>query len=306
MYNGIINVFKEKGYTSHDVVAKLRGILKMKKIGHTVTLDPDATGVLPVCLGSATKLCDLLTDKDKKYHVIFTFGFTTDTQDVSGKRLKECDVLELRKELSDEVILKAIHSFVGPYMQKPPMYSALKVNGQKLCDIARAGIEIEREKRLVTIYSIEDIRIDYPKVSMTVACSKGTYIRTLCEDIGTSLNTYACLLELTRTRVKDFFIKDALKISEIEEKVKTLTILEYIYPVESFFTENKKVYLKENAYKYIDNGNSIENSENFLVNIHDFLDKERVNIYTEDKFRAVYEYIESDNILKPYKMFIDK
>ena len=195
MYNGVIIVNKEKGFTSHDVVAKLRGILKQKKIGHTGTLDPDATGVLPVCLGHATKLCDMLTDKDKTYETVMLLGSVTDTQDISGQVLKSVDVDSLRDngELTDDQILEVIESFVGDYNQIPPMYSALKVNGKKLYELAREGIEIERKARLVKILAIENVRIEFPRVYMTVSCSKGTYIRTLCHDIGEKLMCGACM-----------------------------------------------------------------------------------------------------------------
>ena len=179
MLNGILNVYKEKGYTSHDVVAKLRGIAGQKKIGHTGTLDPQAEGVLPVCLGKATKVCDLLTDKDKVYEAVLLLGQTTDTQDTTGTVLEQSAVT-----CSEEEVKKAIMGFVGAYEQIPPMYSALKVNGKKLCDLARNGIEVERKPRPIQIYEIEIEDIELPRVTMRVHCSKGTYIRTLCHDIG--------------------------------------------------------------------------------------------------------------------------
>ena len=180
MYNGIINVYKESGFTSHDVVAKLRGILHQKKIGHTGTLDPEATGVLPVCLGNATRLCDIITDKSKEYRAVLLLGISTDTEDATGKILSRKAVNVTEKDIE-----KTINSFVGKYNQVPPMYSALKVNGQKLCDLARKGVEIERKPREVFIYDIIIEKIDIPEVTMTVKCSKGTYIRSLCRDIGT-------------------------------------------------------------------------------------------------------------------------
>ena len=179
MYNGIINIYKEKGFTSHDVVAKMRGILRQKKIGHTGTLDPDATGVLPVCLGSATKLCDMLTDRDKEYEAVMQLGISTDTQDLSGEVLEECPVT-----VTEEEVRNAILSFIGDYDQIPPMYSALKVNGKKLYELARAGKEVERQPRAVTIYDITILDMKLPEVTFRVSCSKGTYIRTLCYDIG--------------------------------------------------------------------------------------------------------------------------
>ena len=180
MYNGIINVYKEKGYTSFDVVARMRGICGQKKIGHTGTLDPDAEGVLPVCLGKATKVCDMLTDSDKVYRAVMQLGIETDTQDLTGTVLSACEV----PVLTETEIRDVIRTFQGEIMQVPPMYSALKVNGKKLCDLARAGVTVERKARPVTIYEIRIERVELPEIELTVSCSKGTYIRTLCHDIG--------------------------------------------------------------------------------------------------------------------------
>lgn len=212
MMDGIINVYKEKGYTSHDVVAKLRGILRMKKIGHTGTLDPDAEGVLPVCLGKATKLCDLLTDKTKTYQAVMLLGQETDTQDTTGAVLAQYPV-----NATEEEVREAVESFLGPYMQVPPMYSALKVNGKKLYELAREGKEVEREARPVEIFEIHVDSIELPRVTMTVTCSKGTYIRTLCYDIGRKLGCGGCMEHLLRTCVDRFELADSLKLSQIEE-----------------------------------------------------------------------------------------
>ena len=173
--DGIINVYKEKGFTSHDVVAKLRGILRMKKIGHTGTLDPAAEGVLPVCLGKGTRLCDMLTDKTKTYRAVLLLGKETDTQDTTGAVQAEYPV-----HVTEEEVREAILSFLGDYMQIPPMYSALKVNGKKLYELARQGKEVEREARPVQILDIQIESIELPRVTFSVSCSKGTYIRTLC------------------------------------------------------------------------------------------------------------------------------
>ena len=150
--DGILNIYKEKGFTSHDVVAKLRGILKTRKIGHTGTLDPDATGVLPVCIGRATKLCDMLTDKNKDYEAVIRFGLTTDTEDISGNVIKTREYNGTKEEIRDTIL-----SFKGDIYQIPPMYSAIKVNGHKLYELARKGIEIDREARKCTIYDIDII-----------------------------------------------------------------------------------------------------------------------------------------------------
>ena len=151
MINGIINIYKEKGFTSHDVVAKLRSITKQKKIGHTGTLDPDAEGVLPVCFGKATRLCDMLTDKNKTYETVLLLGKSTDTQDITGTVLEECDT----DRLTEEAVKSCILGYEGEYEQLPPMYSALKVNGKKLYELAREGIEVERKTRKVIIFQIE-------------------------------------------------------------------------------------------------------------------------------------------------------
>lgn len=212
--NGIINVYKEKGFTSHDVVAKLRGILHMKKIGHTGTLDPDAVGVLPVCLGKGTGLCSMITDWTKTYEAVMLLGTVTDTQDTSGTVLKTREVNVTKRQ-----ILEVCSSFEGEYDQIPPMYSALKVNGKKLYELARAGVEVERKPRRIKINSlrVNDINLedDIKTVTITVDCSKGTYIRTLCQDIGEKLGCGACMMELIRTRVGDFLIDDTLTLNQI-------------------------------------------------------------------------------------------
>ncbi len=214
MVHGIVNVYKEKGYTSFDVVARMRGIFHQKKIGHTGTLDPDAEGVLPVCLGTATKVCDLLTDWDKEYETVLLLGRTTDTQDVSGQTLSESPV-----DCTNEQVRDAVMGFVGSYAQVPPMYSALKVDGQKLCDLARKGVTVERKPREVQIYAITILDLELPRVRMRVCCSKGTYIRTLCQDIGETLGCGGCMESLLRTRVGDFRIEDALRLDDIQRIV---------------------------------------------------------------------------------------
>lgn len=177
--DGIINVYKEAGFTSHDVVAKLRGICRQKKIGHTGTLDPQATGVLPVCLGNATRACEMLTDRTKEYVAELLLGQITDTQDITGTVLEEREVA-----VSEAQVREVIAGFVGGYDQIPPMYSALKVNGKKLYELARAGKEVERQARHVDLPAIEILEIKFPVVKFRVECSKGTYIRSLCADIG--------------------------------------------------------------------------------------------------------------------------
>ena len=197
MIDGFINIYKEQGFTSFDVVAKLRGILKQKKIGHTGTLDPMAEGVLLVCLGSATKMCDLLTEKNKTYTCTMLLGKTSDTEDVTGVMTDVTDVYP-----DEKTVRAAVMSFVGDYMQIPPMYSAIKVNGKKLYELARAGQVIEREPRSVTIHGITIQSVELPRVTFDVSCSKGTYIRSLCRDIGEKLGCGAVMEKLIRTEVK--------------------------------------------------------------------------------------------------------
>ncbi len=208
--DGIINVYKEAGYTSFDVVAKLRGILKQKKIGHTGTLDPDAEGVLPVCVGKATKACAYLMEQEKVYQAVLRLGVTTDTQDMSGRVLREEE-----PAISDEALCDIIQGFVGRQTQVPPMYSALKVNGRKLCDLARAGIEVERKAREITIRSIRVLSMALPLVTMEVRCSKGTYIRTLCHDIGERAGCGGCMDRLVRRQTAGFKAEDAWRLEEI-------------------------------------------------------------------------------------------
>lgn len=307
MYNGMINVYKEKGFTSHDVVAKLRGILKQKKIGHTGTLDPDAEGVLPVCLGSGTKLCDMLTDKNKTYEAVLLLGMATDTQDVSGHITKEyADKEKMGQVATEDRIKNVIGSFIGPYDQIPPMYSAIKVNGKKLYEIAREGKEIERKTRQVHIYSIDILSLDFPRVTFRVECSKGTYIRTLCNDIGEMLGTYGCMEELKRIRSGFFALEDAKKLSEIEEAVKAETIDQWILPVEKMFEAYPVFVMKEKYDKVLENGNPIFRTMADGTEEACFTDGEFVRLHnSKDEFMAVYCYEKKTDRFKTYKMFLE-
>ena len=249
--DGIINVYKEKGFTSHDVVAKLRGILRMKKIGHTGTLDPAAEGVLPVCLGKGTRLCDMLTDKTKTYRAVLLLGQETDTQDTTGVVQAEYPV-----HVTEEEVRKAIVSFLGDYMQIPPMYSALKVNGKKLYELARQGKEVERQARPVQILDIQIESIDLPRATFFVTCSKGTYIRTLCYDIGRKLGCGGCMESLLRTRVDRFELKDSLTLSQIEKLRDEGRVEEAVVPVEGVFLRLPALVTKPgDGDKLVHNGN---------------------------------------------------
>lgn len=303
-YNGILNVYKEAGYTSHDVVAKLRGILKQKKIGHTGTLDPAAEGVLPACLGKATKVCDLLTDKDKTYQAVLHLGITTDTQDMTGEILEEAPVL-----ISEEQVREAVMSFAGEYDQIPPMYSALKVGGKKLCDLAREGKTVERKARKIRILEITIEKVELPFVTMTVTCSKGTYIRTLCHDIGEKLGCGGCMESLLRTRVSSFGIKDSLKLSTIEELQQQGQIRQALMAVDAVFMQYPSVYVPEEQDKILRNGNPLRMREVLPESIEssgiEALKKSRIRVYDARKeFCAIYEYRAEKGLFYPVKMFL--
>ncbi len=233
--DGIINIYKEPGFTSHDVVAKLRGILHQKKIGHTGTLDPGASGVLPVCCGKATKVCGLLTDKDKSYHATCQLGIETDTQDMSGSIIRQCSITGI----TQQDIIKCASQFKGRIMQVPPMYSALKVNGKKLYELAREGQVVDRKPREVIIHSLEvtDTDLSQGRFSMDITCSKGTYIRTLCHDIGIRLRNAAAMEKLVRTRVSVFRIEDAITLSELQQIAENQPerLEDYFMPVDMLF-----------------------------------------------------------------------
>lgn len=299
MLNGVINVYKEKGFTSHDVVAKLRGILKQKKIGHTGTLDPDAEGVLPVCLGKGTKLCDMLTDKDKTYEVTLLLGVSTDTQDTSGT-LIERKAVEVTPIDVEQVIL----SFIGDYEQIPPMYSALKVNGKKLYELAREGKEIERSPRLVHIRNIKITEMKLPYVKMTVECSKGTYMRTLCYDIGVKLGCGGCMDGLLRTRVSYFQISESLTLSQIEELRDKEQLDTVIIPIDAVFHEYPKCVVAKEYNHLIYNGN-IFSMINLTMHDPEITDHP-VRVFDETgNFIGIYRYDYENGYFKIVKMFYD-
>lgn len=299
MIHGILNVYKEKGFTSHDVVAKLRGIAGQRKIGHTGTLDPDAEGVLPVCLGRATKVCDLLTEKDKTYEAVLLLGKSTDTQDISGEVLKESET----SHLTAEEVTRAIERFTGEYSQIPPMYSALKVNGKKLYDLAREGKTVERKARTVYIHHIIIKEMMLPRVRMEVSCSKGTYIRTLCHDIGEVLGTGGCMESLLRTRVSTFRIEDSYKLTEIQAFKDEGRLGELLLPVDEVFASYRKVTVGKEQEDLLYNGNIFTMERQREVPE----DGEQVRMYDcQGKFVALYQYDGIKRRYKIVKMFFNK
>ena len=248
MYDGIIVINKEKGFTSHDVVNVVRKTLGMRKVGHTGTLDPEAEGVLPICLGKGTKVSDMLMFSDKEYIAGVKLGISTDTQDIWGNVLNTSD-----KKITREEFEKVVDSFVGEITQVPPMYSAIKVNGKKLYEYAREGKEVERKERKVTIYGIDILSFD-DEIKIKVACSKGTYIRTLINDIGEALGTYACMDSLVRTKSSVFTLENAVTLGELKAYAEEGTAGEHIMSIDSVFEIYPAIYLDDEQTKRITNG----------------------------------------------------
>lgn len=295
MYDGMINVYKEKGFTSHDVVAKMRGILGQKKVGHTGTLDPAAEGVLPICAGKGTRLCDMLTDTDKTYRATLLLGVETDTEDMTGTVLKTADP----SGLTEEQVREAILSFMGEYSQVPPMYSALKVNGKKLYELAREGQVVERKARQVRIHEIVIESICLPEAVIRVTCSKGTYIRTLCKDIGERLGVGGCMKELLRTRAGCFCVEESLTLSRLQQLKEEGRLLEAVLPVETVFEELPVLKAEgETMDRLIHNGNPFRLRKRAA-------NGEMFRVYDSGStFIGVYEYSEEKNLYCPRKMFL--
>lgn len=253
MLNGVINVYKEKGYTSHDVVAIVRKTLNIKKVGHTGTLDPDAEGVLPVCIGQATKLADYIMAERKSYTAEITFGAETTTQDASGDIIKEYEYT-----FDENRLREVIDTFKGEQTQVPPMYSAIKINGKKLYEIAREGREIERKARKITVYDIRIAEINPPnKAIIEIDCSKGTYIRSLCSDIGNKLGWGAFMSSLTRTASGKFKLNEAVKLDELKNAAERGETEKFIIPPDDVLGGYKRVTVSEKADKYLYNGGKI-------------------------------------------------
>ena len=244
--NGVLNIFKPKGMSSFDAVRVVKKVAGTGKVGHTGTLDPEATGVLPICIGKATKIIDYIMDSEKVYEVTLKLGIRTTTYDLEGEVLEERDP----SHLTEEEILNAIDSFKGEYSQIPPMYSALKQNGVRLYELARKGIEVERKGRLVNIYNLEDIKINNPYISMKVTCSKGTYIRSLCYDIGEKLGVFATMTQLNRAKTSVFSQEKSININELTKE----NINDYILSMEEALEKYDKIIVNKKYVKLLVNG----------------------------------------------------
>lgn len=269
--NGFINLYKEQGFTSNDAANIVRGIFRGTKTGHTGTLDPMATGVLPICLGKATKLADYIQAETKVYKTALTLGLETDTYDIWGKTLKTCEV-----NLSRQEITAAVLSFKGEQEQLPPMYSALKIKGKKLYELAREGKTVERKPRKINIYDISDIEFaDNRTVSFTVVCSKGTYIRSLCHDIGEKLSVWGAMSALERVKTGAFDVETSITIDKLRDLKDENRLSEAVIPIEKALKGYKKFTVSPAADKLLNNGNKIsleeikdekpENDSSFLL-----------------------------------------
>ena len=249
MYNGILLLNKEPGFTSHDAVAKLRGILRFRRIGHAGTLDPMAQGLLVMLLGKATRASEYASGAEKEYIADFILGVETDTQDTTGNVLAEAPV-----DVTESQLRQALASFEGGYDQVPPMYSAIQKDGVRLYDLARKGKEVERESRFIALPLLELLSFDPPRGKLRVRCSKGTYIRTLCHDLGQRLGCGGAMSALTRVQAGDFSLEDALTLGEVEQLIKEGTLQQHILPVDRLFASLPAVTLTEEGAKRARNG----------------------------------------------------
>lgn len=309
MLNGIINVYKEVGFTSRDAVSKLTGILRQRKIGHTGTLDPAAEGVLPMCIGKATKLCELLTDHRKQYIAEIKFGIATDTEDVTGEVVEETSFSNewYKEHLSESILSRVISGFIGKQLQTPPMYSAKRVGGKRLYELAREGKVIERKPCEITIYSIQIKNIDASnrEATILVDCSKGTYIRTLCKDIGNELGCKAAMKSLLRTKTGDFLLENSYKLDEIEKLVKENRVSEIIIPIEDVFKNLQRVDVSGYAGILLENGGIIKvDAVKPDIEALEPKNGEKFRMYNDEgEFKAVYSYNGDINAFKIDKMF---
>ncbi|MBQ8306597.1 MAG: tRNA pseudouridine(55) synthase TruB [Blautia sp.] len=295
MMDGILVVNKEKGYTSHDVVAVLRRLLHVRKIGHTGTLDPMAEGVLPAAIGKGTGLIPLLPEKQKGYRAVMHLGMITDTQDITGNVEERRDV-----SVTEEQVREACAAFLGPQMQIPPMYSAIKQNGTRLYDLARQGVVVEREPRPVEFFEITVEKVELPLVYMDILCSKGTYIRTLCHDIGQRLGCGACIESLVRTRSGDFTLDKSYTLSQVEQAAAEGRAEELILTTEQVLSGHPAVRARREADRLLDNGNPV--TAELMENREPL--KEPVRMYdSTGRWIGLYQWKESREQYFPVRIF---
>lgn len=300
--DGIFNIYKQKGFTSHDVVAVVRKIIQQKKVGHTGTLDPDAEGVLPICVGKGTKLADYIMEGNKRYRAVVTLGLTTTTEDSSGEILEKKEFV-----FEEQKIKEVVYSFLGTYHQIPPMYSAIKVNGKKLYELARQGKEIERKSREITIFDIQITKFMPPnQFEIDVVCSKGTYIRTLCADIGKKLGCGAHMASLVRTASGMFSLDTAITLDKLKQFAQTGQLQKVILPLEKALEQYSSVVVSSKGNTLLYNGNKIY--EHFFEQKNgDIVQGQTVLGYDSKKtLIGIYEIVEQENRLcmKPLKILL--
>ena len=294
MISGILNVNKEVGISSNKCVSLVKKALNTRKVGHTGTLDLEAYGVLPIVIGKATRVSDYLMDDKKEYITEAVFGKRTDTLDYSGEVLDTSDIV-----FDKDQLIKVMEGFKGEITQIPPMYSAIKVNGQKLYDLARKGVEIERKVRKVSIYEFEILEYEFPKAKFKITCSKGTYIRTLIDDLGDKLGSFAYVDSLCRSKVGDFFIENSVKSQDLLSMDKD-QLLSKLKPVDFALSSYKKVTLPNTYYKQAING--------MTMLVENYYEDEHVRVYIDDEFIGLAKAsISNDkNFLKMDKVFYEK
>ena len=312
--NGVIIINKPQKFTSFDVVAVIRKLTGQRKIGHTGTLDPNATGVLPILLGNATKAQDIVPNHDKSYTAKFRLGMTTDTLDIWGAVTSQSD-----KTATEADVLSALENFRGEIEQLPPMYSAIKVNGQRLYDLARQGKEVERKPRKVTVYRLElkDFDEESQSGTLNISCSKGTYIRTLCNDVGEVLGVGGCMESLLRTKVSRFELKDSMKLADIEKAKNEGRTEEIILPLDEVFVEYPKIIVTGRQAQLAYNGNPFpkESAKNLILpgkdggedDLSDIFSRyKKYRVYDEQgRFIAIYSYQKQRQLFRIEKMFFD-
>ncbi|MBP2001071.1 tRNA pseudouridine55 synthase [Paenibacillus shirakamiensis] len=298
---GILPIHKPEGFTSHDVVAKVRGILRMKRIGHTGTLDPQVTGVLPLCLGRATRVVEYLQELPKEYEATLILGIATDTEDMTGTVTSKVDGVHV----TEEQVREALKNFVGTIAQIPPMYSALKQNGKRLYELAREGKVVERQAREVEIYKLDvtnlNLNADSPSISFRVLCSKGTYIRTLCVDIGQALGVPAVMSDLKRTMSASIPLERCLTFEEVQQAVHTGNIQDYLIPVDQAVSYLPAHEVQEDKVKSALQGQKLSASV-----IHPPVQGQQlIRLYSPAKqFLGLFQWNEDKGAISAVKVFL--
>lgn len=299
--HGVLPVWKPAGWTSHDVVAKVRRIIREKRIGHTGTLDPQVVGVLPLCVGRATRLVEYLQEMPKEYEATLRLGLSTDTEDMSGEVAERADA----SHVTEAMVKEALLSFIGPIEQVPPMYSAIKVNGKRLYELAREGKTVERKPRQVTIHHIELIGMTLgdpePEVRFRVRCSKGTYIRTLCVDVGRKLGVPATMAELIRTRSANFGEEDSFTFAQIEEAMEAGTLADLLIPMDRAVSHFPELQVAPAFAPHAVQGKGIPEQGLSALPLTNCI----YRLYDEEgTFLGLYHKPDTEQVLRPIKVFV--